>query len=170
MIPAFTGESMELKVKAVAEDPDGDDIAFQYRWFINDKPAGEGDSIHGLKKGDYVRVKVIPYDGKEYGGAAVKTFLFDNSPPRIIENKDFKFDGEVYTQQIKASDPDGDPLTFTLTKAPEGMKIDGRTGLITWAVGPDLTGTFPVQVTVTDGHGGKTTYDFKVTIKEEATK
>ncbi len=83
----------------------------------------------------------------------------------IIDHKDASFDGKKYTYQVNASDSDGDSLTFNLDKAPDGMKIDKQTGLITWLVAPDVTGSFSAQVSVTDGHGGKSLYNFTVNIE-----
>lgn len=61
-----------------------------------------------------------------------------------------------------ASDPDGDPLTFSATGMPPGLTIDPATGTI--------TGTFTetcmcqVTVTVTDGRGGNHSVGFGWTV------
>src|SRR5262249_105319 len=39
---------------------------------------------------------------------------------------------EKYLYKVKAIDPDGDALTYSLTTAPAGMAIDPSTGLISW--------------------------------------
>ncbi|MCP4353275.1 MAG: hypothetical protein GY795_48105 [Desulfobacterales bacterium] len=44
-------------------------------------------------------------------------------------------EGMTVTFQVPAEDPDGDPLTFSLTAAPEGMTADADTGMITWTPG-----------------------------------
>ena len=44
--------------------------------------------------------------------------------------------GEAYAYAVLATDPEGDPLTFSLSAAPAGMTIDSQTGFIQWA--PEL--------------------------------
>ena len=41
-------------------------------------------------------------------------------PPVIIEDKAFIFNGKRFLYQVKASDPDNDPLTYSLKTAPPG--------------------------------------------------
>ncbi len=61
-----------------------------------------------------------------------------------------------------ASDPDGDPLTFTATGMPPGMTIDPATGTITGTfTGPC---TCQVTITVTDGRGGSDSVGFGWTV------
>lgn len=56
----------------------------------------------------------------------------------------------LYQYQVTASDPDaGTTLSYALATAPSGMTISSSLGLISWT--PASTGSFPVNVTVTDG-------------------
>ena len=41
----------------------------------------------------------------------------------------------VYTYDVEALDPDGGPLSYTLTEKPAGMTIDPTTGVIAWTPG-----------------------------------
>jgi hypothetical protein len=87
--------------------------------------------------------------------------------------------GQPYRYQVTASDPDGDPLTWFLSKRPrhgyggdvkDSMSIDPN-GLVTydwpqaafstWPVEPL---TFPYTVTVTDGKGGYATQTVTMTL------
>ncbi|AFY47866.1 RHS repeat-associated core domain protein [Nostoc sp. PCC 7524] len=45
--------------------------------------------------------------------------------------------GQPYEYLVRANDPDGDPLTFSLNQAPEGMVIDPQTGRISYT--PTIT-------------------------------
>lgn len=45
--------------------------------------------------------------------------------------------GQPYEYLVRANDPDGDPLTFSLNQAPEGMVIDPQTGRISYT--PPIT-------------------------------
>jgi PKD repeat protein len=57
--------------------------------------------------------------------------------------------GAEYTYDVKATDPDGDTLTYSLTVKPTGMAIDPATGLIKWT--PKTKGNYAVVVKVSDG-------------------
>jgi hypothetical protein len=76
----------------------------------------------------------------------------------------------VWTYQVKASDPDGDQLTYALSVAPQGMIIDPDTGRVTWTVPYDFRGKTSFTVVVKDGQGGEASYTAKVRITDEETK
>ena len=62
--------------------------------------------------------------------------------------------GQAYHYAAHASDPDGDPLTYTLATGPAGMTIDPATGALTWTPQPSDAGNQDVSVRVADGRGG----------------
>jgi RHS repeat-associated protein len=69
----------------------------------------------------------------------------------------------MYQYAVEASDPDGDPVTFALTKAPAGMMMDAR-GLVTWRPSSAQLGDNAVEIRADDGRGGRATQDFHVTV------
>ena len=75
-----------------------------------------------------------------------------NMPPIITEDKRFDFDGNIWSCQLKAPDPDCDSLTYSIKKYLPGMTINPSTGLIQWNMPPDFKGKAKVTVSVTDGH------------------
>jgi hypothetical protein len=154
-----------VKVIASGSDKDGDSVTLNYEWLKNDQPAGTGDAISGFKRGDNVSVTIRPFDGKEYGLSKTLAIQINNSAPTITEYKQIKFDGSTFTDQIKAADPDGDPLTYSLKSAPSGMSIDPSRGLIKWTVPPDYKGNAAFTVSVTDGHGGEALQTLSIEIK-----
>jgi hypothetical protein len=90
-----------------------------------------------------------------------------NDPPDVtpVEPPPPDYDeGEtIVPLQIEASDPDGDPLTYSAVNLPDGLSIDPNDGDITG----ELTNSaaenspYPVQVTVSDGKPlGSTTIGF----------
>jgi hypothetical protein len=68
---------------------------------------------------------------------------------------------------LKATDPDGDTLTYALKSAPAGMTINPSTGLIKWNVLPEFIGKAPITVSVKDGHGGEVMQSFTIDITPE---
>lgn len=156
-----------LRAEVQADDPDGDDIEIQYQWLKNGEEAGEGENFRDFKRGDKVIVKVRAFDGRDYSREKGLSINIKNTPPKVVNDKKFAFDGKTYVKKIIASDPDGDALTYKLIKAPEGATLNEQSGIFKWEVPEDFTGSTSVEVSVEDGHGGKSLYKFDITIKEE---
>lgn len=76
-----------------------------------------------------------------------------------------RFDEDrLYRYEATATDPDSDPLTFSLVNGPGGMLLDAQTGEITWAPTADQAGPNNVTVEVSDGRGGIATQSFIVEV------
>jgi hypothetical protein len=165
-IPDVVKKGDALGIEAVGNDADGDSITILYEWTLNGSPAGKGQSIEGaLKRGDKITVQVTPFDGEAYGRSVSLSREIANWPPVFLEHKEFSYDGSLYTYQAKASDPDGDPLTFSLASAQAGMAIDPSSGVLTWTVPSDFKGKTSVTLIVSDGHGGTGRYTVEASIR-----
>ncbi|MEU3283809.1 S8 family serine peptidase [Streptomyces longwoodensis] len=70
--------------------------------------------------------------------------------------------GTAVSLQIKASDPQNDPLTYTASSLPAGLSINAATGLITGT--PTTAGSSTVTVSAKDpgNHTGSTTFTWTV--------
>jgi hypothetical protein len=157
-----------LYVEVSGTDIDGDEVTILYEWTKNGEPAGRDKRIEvPIKRGDKIDIKIIPFDGEDYGHPIILHREIRNIPPMIIENIEFNFDGNTYTYQVKAEDPDGDTLAFSLKSSPEGMEIDPSTGLIRWEVLPETRGKHNITFSVTDGHGGEAIQSFTFEITPE---
>jgi uncharacterized protein YjdB len=69
----------------------------------------------------------------------------------------------LYFYGVKATDPDGDTLTYSLMKKPSGMYINSETGLINWRPKFNQVGVHDVMIKVTDGENSDT-QSFKITV------
>jgi len=168
LIPEIFKADDMLSIEASATDADGDEVIINYEWTLNGEEAGEQSFLNAsLKRGDKFTVTITPFDGEEYGSSIFLDKEIANMPPMIYNTDRGYFDGETYTCIIKAADPDGDILTYSLNIAPEGMKIFSTTGLITWKVPSDFVGVEQVSVVVEDGQGGKAQYNLNINIKME---
>jgi hypothetical protein len=144
-------------------------LTYNYKWHVNDSPvAGNGASLAltGVKKGSWVYITVTPNDGFADGAwkessryqvvnalPVVKSPVPTTIPPSMM-----------LRHTIVAEDPDGDPMTFTLSKGPSGMILKGST--IEWQVPESAIGTrVEVEVTISDGDGGRTVQTFAMTIQ-----
>ena len=157
-----------LSVEVSASDADGDEVTVSYEWTKNGEPAGNGKRIETpLRRGDKISVKITPFDGEDYGRFGLVDREIINLPPMIIEDNIFNFDGNMYTDQIKATDPDGDALTYSLKSAPSGMTIGSASGLVKWNVPAGVTGKTSFTVTVADGHGGEASQTIVFDIRRE---
>ncbi len=163
----------DISVVPQAVDPDGDDVMFHYQWTVNGEDIpGDTSILKGnlFKHGDSVTLTVIPYDNEAAGEPFVsKALIIPNAPPQFVSTPPREFSNKTYTYQAKAEDPDGDPVTYTLGSAPQGMTIDPHSGLITWTIGGDQGGNHEVEVVATDPGGMKAyqRYTLSITIAKQ---
>jgi len=159
-----------LRAVAQAKDSDGDEVSFRYQWKRNgEKITGAIGEVlewqEDFKKGDKISVEVIPYDGKKEGiWKAEGEVTIPNSPPKIASELDARMEGGKFRYAVKAEDPDGDPIEFTLKDAPKGMSINPKTGLIIWDFNEKNSGEYKVEVIASDPEGAKSTQTLTLTI------
>ena len=106
-------------------------------------------------------------DGSLDSNTATINITVGNDAPTLAAISDQTVD-ELTTLSLTAvgTDPNSDPLTFSLSGAPAGATIDSSTGAFSWtpteAQGP---GVYPVTVSVTDGVSTDSK-SFNVTVNE----
>lgn len=159
---------VDITVKPVEYDPDGDSVGFTYKWSVNgneiadDSPMLTGDHF---KRGDKVALTVIPHDGDGTGAPfASQNLVIPDGAPRILSSPPQEIHGDVYIYRVVAEDPDGDPIAFSLVAAPDGMTIDNRTGEIKWPITEKSSGDHVVEIAAQDPAGMKTTQKYTLTI------
>lgn len=169
--PELPRRNSTLKAKVEASDPDGDTIAFSYQWVKNGNvligEASETLMDSTLKKGDKILLRVSPYDMEGTGEEVVsQEIVILNSAPIITSSpKAQRLKSTLYQYQAVAEDPDGDPITFSLSpSSPQGMTIDPQTGLIQWRIGRNDAGTYTIEIIATDGDEGRCTQKYNLTI------
>ena len=167
--PSYPKIGEPFKVTATATDPDGDEITFEYQWFKNNELLSEKSdtlTLKEFKRGDQIQVNIIPSDGKTTGSMGMIKVTIGNSPPEITSTAgEGRYEDRKFIYQVKAKDPEGDPITFSLKTAPKGMAIDSKTGLITWNVPVDFKGRASVEVNAADDHGGGAVQSFSFELK-----
>ena len=103
-------------------------------------------------------VKIVVSDGRS--GVAEQEFAIGvssysvNQPPSI-ESEPFEvaIAQQPYQYNPIATDPDGDPLFWSLDAAPVGMLIDPETGKLRWQPSLEQVGSHEVAVRVMDSSG-----------------
>ena len=165
-----------LTANATATDPEGNAISFAYQWKRNGSNvagatartldlsvAGNGD------KGDSISVAVIASDGSS------ESTPVSSSPVTVLNSEPtFRADlgnlsnveGDSVTLSARATDADGDALTYAATSLPPGLSIDTATGAITGTVdaGAATGSPYAVSVTVGDTPAADATDTFSWTI------
>lgn len=170
LIADLDQEGVILRARVTAVDKDDDEISFEYRWEKNGLVQNEqGDVLRDFKRGDKIVLTVRAFDWRSYGKSVSLGTEIANTAPFIERDDEFSVDGKIFTKRIRAKDADGDRLVFQIEKGPEGMKLD-ESGLLTWPIPPDVTGNFTARIIVSDGHGGKVSYDIEIPITLEEEK
>lgn len=163
------------EMRAIAEgvDADHDAIHYVYRWRRNATLVVEGESAildtGAFGRGDSITVEAIPHDAGGVGKAKLsEPIALGNNAPKITSHPPSKFEKGFFVYGVQAIDDDKDSLKYLLEAAPPGMIIDPTTGMISWQVAPDVSGTHRVRILVQDGHGGSAFQDFDLSTAASA--
>jgi len=168
--PKLPYANSDLKAFVKSSDPDGDSINYLYKWEKDGIVLSEEDTnaleANRLKKGDLITVTVTPNDGETSGKPKKsETILIQNSPPIIFSSPPTHHNGNTYIYQVKAEDPDNEPIIFALKKAPKRMEIDKETGFIRWEVQKEDQGVQSIEIEVSDNKGDKSFQKYTLTIE-----
>ena len=152
-------------------DPDHDPVTVTYRWRKNETVVKEGEDksldVGDLTAKDIVNVEVTASDGTPQGTTTVlERFTLTNSSPTIVSSPTASPRGDHYEYLVRATDPDGDTITYALEVSPPGMTIEAESGQIRWTIGPEIKGSYRVRVVAKDPQGGFATQDFDLSLKK----
>ena len=125
--------------RATADDPDEDPLTFS---LLSSSPGMVVDPDTGLvqwaptaKQIGLHDMEIQVSDGR--GGTATQEYTIqvhpdpDNHPPVIVSEPVTEVVmGTEYTYDVDATDPDDDPLSYSLVNGPDDMSIDSDTGLV----------------------------------------
>ncbi|MBV70676.1 MAG: hypothetical protein CMH52_04935 [Myxococcales bacterium] len=150
-----------ITVAAGATDLDGDELTYTFNWGDGSAEIqnSAGVSAHTYPTDVYrvYSVTITVRDGR--GGMDQATVDIDfaappaNQVPQIELVQTIEQDGFDVTIAISASDPDGDPLTYTVTWG-DGTTTQRNAGVIEHTYPQDVFRDYDVSVLVEDAHGG----------------
>jgi len=132
--PEIVYKNSDIKVEVKGTDPDGDSISYSYNWYINgtELPGATSDSLGDvdLIPGDIIKVKVIPFDGKEQGEPEEsKEKVVQRYPPRVLVVEIFpnpaKTD-DVLKVRVAVYDMDDSETKFQYRWHRNGEVIEGQ--------------------------------------------
>ncbi|MGR5187877.1 putative Ig domain-containing protein, partial [Photobacterium damselae] len=162
-IPVFSGStSFSAKTRqdfsglVSAKDPNGKPLTYHLvgapSWLHIDPVTGQLSGqppIDGI--GDFV-FSVSATNGTQAQTQQVSIHVTDNNKGATIEaiNKQTVIKGNAFRYAVKASDPEGDTLTYRLQNAPAWLTINGD-GVIEADAKSEELGLYTVQIVVNDG-------------------
>jgi hypothetical protein len=164
---ARSGDKLEAQVEAIDSDHDRVDVI--YKWYRNDAIIKEGEEsvldTTGFTARDKIVVEVTAHD-ISIAGNSLKSepLVLGNSGPKIVSTPPSAAIQDRFDYPVKAMDPDGDQLTYSLEASPPGMTIGSESGHIEWRIPSDQQGTFHVKVMTKDGQGGLASQEFDLTL------
>ena len=157
----FSVEGEAIGLQVIASDGEDDALTYSATGLPDDLTIDpstgliSGTIAAGAQAGSVYNVQVSVTDGS---GTANETFFWtvtvDNHAPELVSPADqSSVEGDIVALQIEASDPDGNPLSYTATSLPTGLAIDPATGLISGTVSAGASNGSPynVKVIVSDG-------------------
>ncbi|XZE22169.1 FG-GAP-like repeat-containing protein [Pirellulaceae bacterium SH449] len=163
----------EYQYDVIASDADSDPLSFA----LVEAPAGMSihpslGTIRWTPSNDQlveatVTIQVIDPDGRtDSQSFKLKVSRF-GGPPKITSIPPTHASvGTGYLYSIAARDAEGDPLTYRLLAAPNGMTIVETTGVISWTPSLAQVGQQDVVIEVSDGIGGAATQAFAIRVGE----
>jgi RHS repeat-associated protein len=162
---------------ATASDPDNDPLTFS--WLSGPSGmsvnAATGAVAWSPASKDVGNAAVALKVDDGHGGSAEQDFTLSviNPPPDRppVFTTSPVVDGNVatpYVYQARATDPDGDPLTFSVVNGPAGLTINPNSGLVQWSPTAAQVGTDSVMLQVADGRGGTAVQAYAIDVRQQA--
>ncbi|NOZ81487.1 MAG: tandem-95 repeat protein [DPANN group archaeon] len=113
---------------------------------------GSGGTFNGT---DHIQFRATDDDGAFVLSNLVSLEVLDvNDPPRITSDPvTSAVEGQLYTYQVVATDPEGADLQYVLVEGPPGIDLDAATGLLGGIPSNDDVGPNEVTVRVEDPQG-----------------
>jgi hypothetical protein len=173
----------EMQVTAAASDPEDDLLTFS----LANRPAWVSfDANNGMltgtpsdsNVGSYDNLRIAVSDGVNVTEGNSFRIVVDprdtppppNRPPVISGAPPTSLlTGQSYDFTPTASDPDGQPLSFSITGKPAWASFDGNTGRLTGTPGTGSEGEYPnIRIGVSDGADSASLPAFAITVAAPA--
>lgn len=152
--PVTTGQENTAYTYIVqATDADNDALTYQ----LVAAPQGMtlvGNTLHWLPGYEQAGSHAITVEVSDGTAPVLQSYTLvignTNRQPEVTSSPTTSVsEGQDYTYTVEATDADGDALTYTLSKAPQGMTLSGQ--ILSWQPGYAAAGNHDVTVEVSDG-------------------
>lgn len=165
------GADFSVTIVTPSVDPDGDAVSYRYAWTVDGVPVDIADALvpgASATLGQRWEVTVTPTDGELDGPTATAAAVIGNSPPTapglaILPEDPEENDELTLVIDPAPVDPDGDPLTTTITWYQDDSWVPWLDGLTTVdGAYVDIPETWRAVVSVTDGFNDPVTAEITV--------
>ena len=164
--PDQINTNTDIVVLVEASDPEGVPLELDYHWTLNGRELIEERnkslSHTRIKKGDEVSLRVEANDGVHMTEKSVTTTVGNAHPTFIGDPRDLRsFDG----YQVRATDPDDDPLIYRLAGEPRGMTIDPQSGMLRYTGSlEEPGGDYTIRIIAEDEDEGQAIWEVSISI------
>gem|GEM_PF-2012056 len=151
-------------------DPDGDPVTLS---LLSHPPgmsvnasSGVVEWVPGQESVGRAEASILASDGR--GGIAVQSIQLavqdtNDAPVFLGGIAPVAYQNQPYVSQVRAFDPDGDQLIYTLINPEEDISLDRQTGTLVWY--PRVPQEAKIAVRVTDPNGTSADEVFTVTVR-----
>ena len=111
---------------------------------------------HTLVLGGYSNKKTYHNESSDLGfdDVVITKETVVNHPPTLANpGNQSSSEAEAISLALSATDPNGDPLTFTASGLPDGLSLNGSSGVVAGTLSFASAGSHVVDATVSDGSG-----------------
>ncbi|WP_321430432.1 putative Ig domain-containing protein [uncultured Methanolobus sp.] len=150
-------EGSELEFVISATDPDPDALVYSTSALSDGADFDENNHTftwtpdYGQEGSYYVTFTVSDGSLSDFETISIDV-LNTNRAPVLSEIGDMNVsEGEELSFVINGSDPDGNPLSYSVSDAPGGAVFNANTRSFVWTPGYDASGAYEVTFTVSDG-------------------
>jgi hypothetical protein len=161
-----------------ASDPDGNSLSFSITnkppWASLSATTGRLSGTPSIAQaGVYENIQISVSDGmltRSLPSFEIEVEL-TNRPPVISGTPATSIvEGQSYSFTPTASDPDGDPLTFSVSNRPSWATFNTATGRLSGTPGAGAVGNYPnIQIRVSDGSLQANLAAFSIEVQQSAT-
>ena len=152
-------EGTQLQFTLTGTDPDGDPLTYSASSL---PPGATFDSATQTftwtpsfaQAGIYANVRFEVSDGSllDFEELTISVTNVDRAPVLTPIGNKAVSEGTQFQLTVSATDPDGDPVTYSASSLPPGATFDSATQTFTWTPGYSQAGTYPgIRFTVSDG-------------------
>lgn len=161
-----TDADTDARVEWETSDPEDDFVRVRVAWYVNGKRVS-GQSTPTLPasyfgSGDKVHAELTASDGYHETTRSCTGQTIGNLAP-VINMRGMSI-GAIDGLEVKGSDPDGDPLTWSLEAAPKGMSISQK-GVLSWSGEASDAGSYRPRVIAEDPTGDQAIWEFEVQVE-----
>lgn len=158
--PFYVGVRNISDMNVVALDPVG--VTKEGIPYYDVSDSIDGISLDPSEKTSWVNLSFSNPGRNRFTYELVYVYKTNEAPIFVTAPGVEAYPDKAYSYASRATDPNYDPLTYSLVVGPDGMTIDAQTGDLSWT--PTELGVYSVVLRVEDGRGGSATQTYAINV------